>query len=169
MYAGVPINAPVCVSGESSSESVRDGVTRASSVSSSATAVGRHRRRFGRAVVAEPAREPEVGDEHAAVARAQHVVRLEVAMHEAGRVCGGEPAPGGEQRAPHVVARRLVLEPRIERRALDELHRDEVASPPVPTSYTVTTFGCVSRAIARASRSNRLRSAGLADVCVAAP
>jgi hypothetical protein len=37
------------------------------------------------------AREPEVGHAHASVAADEHVLRLEVAVHEAGGVRGGEP------------------------------------------------------------------------------
>jgi hypothetical protein len=58
-------------------------------------------------------------------------VRLEVAVHEAGLVSGGQAATGADQRGEHLGARRsrVAREPAVETRALDELHRDEVAVP----------------------------------------
>ena len=56
----------------------------------------RARRRAGTAVLRHVAREPEVGVHDPPVALAQHVVRLEVAVHQPRGVGGGEPAAGGE-------------------------------------------------------------------------
>ncbi len=88
--------------------------------------LGRRRHRIGLDV--DAAREPEVRYHDAAIARAQHVVRLEVAMHEPGRVRGGEPATRLRE---HVEDRagiaRRAAQPFVDRRTLDELHRDVVA------------------------------------------
>ena len=51
--------------------------------------IGRQRRRV-RIDRVLGAREPEVGDDRAAVARDQHVLRLDVAVDEAGLVRGGD-------------------------------------------------------------------------------
>ena len=69
--------------------------------------------------------QPEVGDAHAAVLREQHVVGLEVAVNEAERVRGHEPATGLHERVDDRVDRpRRELEPAAQRAALRELHRD---------------------------------------------
>jgi hypothetical protein len=74
-------------------------------------------------------REPEVGDHDPPVLTAQHVVRLEVPVHEAGGVRGCEPAPGGEERVDDRRGRSLArAQPLRERLAVDELHRDKVAA-----------------------------------------
>ena len=71
-------------------------------------------------------RQPEVHDAHPPVAADEHVARLEVAVHEPGGMCGGEPAPGLEQDLHDLppAARRLG-QPLGERAALDELHGQE--------------------------------------------
>ena len=70
--------------------------------------------------------EAEVEDEHAPVAAHQHVVRLEVAVHEAHGVRGGEaPARLGEHVDHLAPGARLLLEPLAQRLALDELQGDE--------------------------------------------
>ena len=72
------------------------------------------------------AREAEVDDARPAVLAEQHVVGLEVAVHEPGRVRGGQPAPGRDEHVEHLAPRpRLVGEPALERSARDELHREE--------------------------------------------
>jgi hypothetical protein len=77
----------------------------------------------------EPAREPEVEHEHALVGGHDHVVGLEVAMHDAGSVRGMEPAPRRDEAREDVGGRaRRSAEPLPEVGPVDELHRDiEVA------------------------------------------
>ena len=89
MYAGVPSTEPVAVRPESP---LGCEPAPSSSVVSSATT----------ARVLDAAREPEVGDDDPAVAPAQHVVRLEVAMHEPRGVRGREPATRGAERVDDV-------------------------------------------------------------------
>jgi hypothetical protein len=56
----------------------------------------------------------------------QYVGRFEVAVHEAGIVCGREPTAGIEQDAEALLPRSLFgLEPTTKINAIDELHRDE--------------------------------------------
>ena len=70
--------------------------------------------------------QPEVGHLHPTIPADEQVGRLDVAMNEADRVCGGEPAPGIEEGGDDLAsARPLVLEPLGHRRALDEPHGDE--------------------------------------------
>ena len=110
----------------------------------------------------DAAREPEVGDEDAAVARAQHVVRLEVAMDEAGGVRGGEPAPGGDERGDDRVGRAAAARSQSASVSPSTSSIATKSRPlAVPTSCTATTLGCVSRAIARASRSSRCARLGV--------
>jgi hypothetical protein len=92
-------------------------------------ALGRARFRDLAAVVlrGEDCREAEVGDAHAAVVAAEDVGRLDVAVHEALRVRGGEPARGVEVGGEHLAkgGARRALAPDVERAALHELHGDE--------------------------------------------
>ncbi|MDQ3369741.1 MAG: hypothetical protein M3680_30330, partial [Myxococcota bacterium] len=70
--------------------------------------------------------EPEVRHPGGAAATDQHVVGLEVAMHEPRGVGGGEPAARIAQHAQHLERRApFPLAPHPERLAVDELHRDE--------------------------------------------
>jgi hypothetical protein len=77
-------------------------------------------------VVAARHREPEVGDVRRAAGVDQHVVGLEVAMHQAGGVGGGEPAASADEdlhdRAPVAGGGG---QPAGQRAAVDQLHRDE--------------------------------------------
>ncbi len=84
----------------------------------------RLRTRLGGLVGSGPG-EPEVHD-HDAVLSHDHIGRLEVAMHDARRVRGLQPAPGGDEDSQDLApAAFLVAEPLGERRSFDELHRDE--------------------------------------------
>ena len=107
-------------------------------------------------------RQAEVQDLHPAVGGEEHVLRLQVPVHE--------PTPVRRLETPTHLPRR----PR--RRgasAADHARAGREASPPpaartpgtgdpfsCPTSWTVSTFGCDSAATARASRSNRSRRSG---------
>ncbi len=73
------------------------------------------------------AREPEIGDHHATVVGDQHVVGLEVAMHQPGCMSGREPGAGLLHRRHHLAPAGRALEPRAQRASLDELHREEHA------------------------------------------
>ena len=93
---------------------------------------GRHaRRRAGFGIVgAGRAGETKIGDTDGAVVSDQDVGRLEVAMHEPGRVRSGQPLAGGavhrEDLRPVGAARlALGLDPTRQIHAVDELHRDE--------------------------------------------
>jgi hypothetical protein len=75
--------------------------------------------------VAGGAREAEVEHARAAVAADEHVVRLEVAVDDAGVVGGGEAAARPEEQRDDVAPRaRPGGEPLLELDAVDELHRD---------------------------------------------
>ena len=70
--------------------------------------------------------EPEVGHLDHAVIADQDVVRLEVAVDEAGAVRSGQPAAGGAKHLQHFIrAARCGLEPAGQVAALDVLHGDE--------------------------------------------
>ena len=81
------------------------------------------RRRIGSDL--DDPREPEVRNARSIVVADQHVLRLEVAMHDPGGVRRGQTAPGVDQhrddRAPRSSRRR---EPHTQRRAAHVLHRD---------------------------------------------
>jgi len=70
-------------------------------------------------------RDPEVGRDDASVARAQDVVRLQFATHDAGFMRGAEPARDLERDRDGSFEREapVVREMLSERLALDELHR----------------------------------------------
>jgi hypothetical protein len=70
-------------------------------------------------------REPEVGDEGTTAGVEQHVVGLEVAVHDAGVVCCGEPFAGVDERRDHGRPRLVLADPRPQRLALHELHHEE--------------------------------------------
>jgi hypothetical protein len=72
----------------------------------------------------DQARETEVADPDLAEPCDQHVVGLEVAMHQAGAMDSGEPTPGVHQRGEHRGRRPRRRRPRAQGRSLDELHRD---------------------------------------------
>jgi hypothetical protein len=75
----------------------------------------------------QAAREPEVEHAHATVVADQHVVGLEVTVHEPGRVRSREPAPGLDELLDDVLDAIAIFFglPLPQRDALDELHRDE--------------------------------------------
>jgi hypothetical protein len=105
MYAGVPITIPVAV--RSSTFSVVPLDAR--------LVVGRGPRM----------REPEVRDLRLAVGVDEHVVGLEVAVHDADRVGRREPARRLGEHAHDLAERRLARrEPAPQRGARDVLHRD---------------------------------------------
>ena len=96
----------------------------------------------------------------------QHVLRLDVAVHQPGPVRGGER---GQHRLQHrdglVRAQPAALPQHVAQRAAgDQLHHQEhdaagrVSS--APWSKTATAFGCDSRAAVRASRTKRSVNAG---------
>ena len=98
MYAGVPIDVPICVS----------------------VASGRRRPRG-----ADRLRDSEIGDDRGA-AREQHVVRLDVAMHDAALVRVAECLRHVLQNADDFGDReRAAREARAQRLAFDERHRVE--------------------------------------------
>ena len=70
------------------------------------------------------AREPEVGDDRAAVARDEHVLRLDVAMDDAGGVRGGEPSAAPSSTSSSSSRVRAIAGPLAQRHAVDQLHRD---------------------------------------------
>ena len=88
------------------------------------------RSQLGGRALAIGAREPEVEDPHPLVGADQHVLRLEVPMHQADRVRGRQTAArlqiDIEQLTP--VPQPLAL-PLRQRQALDELHRHEHLAP----------------------------------------
>jgi hypothetical protein len=109
--------------------------------------------------------EPEVRDAHAPVVAAQHVRRLHVAVHEALRVRGREPARRVEEGREHVaMARpRRAPAPRVERLPLDELHRHEhvaVVLPHVVDLHDVRVRQLAERA--RLAHEQRPRALGAA-------
>ena len=70
--------------------------------------------------------EPEVGHHHATVAAHEHVVRLEIAMHEPDAVGRDETLPRRPIHLQHLGQPALTLSrPHPERPPVDELHRDE--------------------------------------------
>ena len=91
----------------------------------------------------------------------EHVLRLEVAMDEPGRVRGGEPAAGARRtrRRSRATPARGAVEPARAacRRATSSIAM-KTRSSTAPTSCTATTFGCDSCAIACASRKQRVRA-----------
>ncbi len=97
-----------------------------------------------RAVAALDPHEPEVGDDDAAAVGDEHVVGLDVAMHEAGGVDRRDAAPGRDARGEDLAPRAAGGEPLPQCRA-------------TPASNTAITFGCEICAAARASRSSRTR------------
>ncbi len=99
--------------------------------------LGRHVRRRAerqaqgggpRGIRRQRAGDAEVGDDDAAVAAEQHVVRLEVAVDDAGAVSGVEPRAKGTRDLDDHRHRKgpLAGDPGRERLALDELHREEL-------------------------------------------
>ncbi len=71
-------------------------------------------------------REAEVDDARAPVLAEQHVVGLEVAVHQARRVRGRQPSPGGDEHIQHLApVTRASAEPALERSAAQELHGQE--------------------------------------------
>jgi hypothetical protein len=76
-------------------------------------------------LVAEVAREPEVDELHGAVRRDHDVVGLDVAVHDARGVRGGEATAGIDDHAHDLAPGVRLLHPLAEAHALDELHRDE--------------------------------------------
>ena len=105
MYAGVPSTAPVCVSSDRPAPTDRDVAPA----------------RLGEA------RQAEVADQHAAVARDQDVLGLDVAVDDAQLVRRGQSAPDLqveiEDPAP-VGPRRRLRDPARHRPAVDQLHHD---------------------------------------------
>ena len=80
----------------------------------------------GRVVGGVGPREAEVDDADAPVLADVEIPRLHVAMHEPRAVRRRQPLAGGDHHAEHLLLRRLLGEqPRLERRALDELRREE--------------------------------------------
>jgi len=70
-------------------------------------------------------RQAEVDDEHAIIPRDEHVLRLEIAMHEPGRVRRCKPAAGRQERVQELASRPLSLRlPGPQIQPVDELHRD---------------------------------------------
>ena len=91
-----------------------------------------HRARRGRLrrrpVMDGEGHEPKVGHANSAIVADEHVRRLEVAVHQLGRVCGREPAPGlDEALQDRPVRARLrraeLVHPVPHRLAADVLHR----------------------------------------------
>jgi hypothetical protein len=74
-----------------------------------------------------PARQAEVGDARATIAGHQHVVGLEIAMHQAGDVRRVQAAAGAGERGDDLVPRARFGEPAPQGHALDVLHRNEQA------------------------------------------
>ena len=97
MYAGVPMTAPVCVS-------------------ACARLPRSHRCRCAPARSPRRAPAPPVD---------QHVVRLEVAVHQARRVHGRQPRADLLEHRDHVAPRARRPQPPRQRLAVDVLHRDE--------------------------------------------
>ena len=82
------------------------------------------------------AREPEVEHHDAPVVIDDHVVGLEVAMDELGRMRGGESLPRVDHHVDDLLPRALLLlHPLSQRDAVDVLHRDEDA--PLPRADVV--------------------------------
>jgi hypothetical protein len=114
MYRGVPTMAPSRVIG---------AVNR--SGSGAVAARLRALRHLG-------AGEAEVEDTDAAVGADQHVVGLEVAVHEPGSVRGGEAFARGEHLPVALALAHARLQPLAKGAALDELGRDEEAAVGAP-------------------------------------
>ena len=108
MKPGVPATRPACVS-----------IDRCAAADRHRLAAGR-RAAVGRGIV----REAEVHHAHATVVADHHVLGLEVAVDQALGVRGRQPAPRGEEQLEHLGPGRSRRETLLERRALDELHRD---------------------------------------------
>ena len=102
------------------------------------------------------ARQAEVDDAHAAVGADEHVVGLEVAVHEAGGVRGGEAAAGvaHDARRPRATARG-VLSQRLSVCPRRTPSRRTPGSRRCRRRRPATTLGCESRASACASRTRR--------------
>jgi len=82
--------------------------------------------RVGGGGLVHEARQAEVRHAHGAIVRDEHVVGLEVAVHDALRVGGGEPAAGVQEPPEHLAPVAGPRgEPLPERHAVDELHGDE--------------------------------------------
>ena len=146
MYAGVPSSAPVAVSWTSSDR------------------VARRTARRSRAIVDLAAREAEIGDEHAAVPRRSTLCGLKSRWTRPAACAAASPRPAASNASTDLARRWLGRAATRRGLAVDELHRDEVAAAVAcrPRRRS-STFGCLSRAIARASRSSRVRSSGLAS------
>ena len=95
--------------------------------------------------------EPSFGD--------HHVLRLEVAVDDARGVRRRQAAPRRDEHVEDLLpGPRLGAQPLVDRvSARSSSIAMNTRSPNVPASWTVTTFGCDSRAMARASRSSRAR------------
>jgi hypothetical protein len=71
------------------------------------------------------ARDPEIGHQHLAALAEQHVPRLEVPVHDAGRVRRDQAAPRLQEPRHHLPPwPRLGVHPVVQRPALDQRHRD---------------------------------------------
>ena len=114
---------------------------------------------FGQSVLLELARDAEVGDLGPPVGVDQHVLGLDVAVHEPPRVGRAEPSADLDRVGGRLVERQpaaVAVDPRLQRLAVDVLEDDVRARPPSsPASITATTFGCETWATARASRRKR--------------
>jgi hypothetical protein len=99
-------------------------------------------------VVGARARETEVDDPRLTGRVDEHVVRLEVAMDEARRVGGHQPATRRQERVDELAPRATTAEPLRERRSVDPLHHDEHAA---------------ELAVARASRRRELVGPDVVD------
>ena len=72
-------------------------------------------------------RDPEIGDDDAAIAREQHVVGLDIAMDDVARVCRGEAVAHRNRDRDGIGDREhpIAAQALGQRFALDELHRAE--------------------------------------------
>ena len=102
--------------------------------------------------------QPEVGDLDPAVVGDQHVLGLDVAVHDAGPV---RRVQRGQHRLHHVERLPRVQPPALAEQVAQGARRRRTPSPgrrrpsSLPWSNTATTLGCDSRAAALASRMNR--------------